>query len=86
MRHLHLHSYPKVFNSEGFLKALPLRHPLRANFFNAFWVGTAIIFLLDAYREWTFTQYCPNDFFKRDVPPSLSRGLSFCFENGPSTR
>jgi hypothetical protein len=80
-----LHSYPKVFNEQGKLKAFPFRRPIRVHFWNAFLVSTAFYFLFDAYREWTFTKYAHSEFFSRDVPLRPPRKLSSFCENDPST-
>ena len=80
----HLHTYPKVFNTQGNLKAFPLRSPPRYNFWNAFWASVALFYLQDVYRHWTYTKYAKNDFFRKDVYIDLCRGLSSCLEKGPS--
>lgn len=63
----HLHTYPKVFNKNGNLKALPLRSPISANYFNIFWIVLGMGCLCDAFITWS-RQYAPNTFLYKDVP------------------
>jgi hypothetical protein len=78
-----LHSYPKVFNDQGNLKAFPFRSPLRVSFKHTFWISMGLYFLVEEYREWTFSQYCHSQFFQQDVPSSPFRKPNYCCENEP---
>ncbi len=64
-----LHSYPKVFNTQGNLKAFPLRRPLAYSLWNAFWASLALYYIFDAHRHWTYTKYARSHFFQADVSP-----------------
>lgn len=82
----HLHTYPKVFNTQGNLKAFPLRSPPRYNFWNVFWASIALYYLEDVHRHWTYTKYAKSEFFSKDVRLILFRELNFFSGKGPSIR
>jgi hypothetical protein len=67
MKFRHLHSYPKVFNTQGNLKTFPFRSPIRLNFWNGFWVSMGLYFLVAAFQHWNYSKFTRSDFFKKDV-------------------
>jgi hypothetical protein len=65
------------------LHAFPFRSPLRVSFKHTFWISMGLYFLVEEYREWTFSQYCHSQFFQQDVPSSPFRKPNYCCENEP---
>lgn len=53
----HLHTYPKIFNRKGNLKAFPFRRPLTINYWYMFLASTAILWGTVYYQEWIFSIY-----------------------------
>jgi hypothetical protein len=85
MKLRHLHAYPKVFNTQGNLKAFPFRRPIKLNFWNTFWVSMAFYFLSAAFYHWNYSKFTKKDFFLKDVNIPPCRKPSFCSENAHST-
>ena len=67
MAPLHLHTYPKTFNSWAHLRAFPIRSPLRLNITFLTVGGTALLLGMDLFESYVFENFNNVDFLKADV-------------------